>query len=172
MIDTDRLTLRPYSLPDYLPYLAMCSDADVVRFIGGEPLSPEEAWHRVMRYAGHWSLLGNGIFAVIEKGSGQYIGETGIADFHRGLGEHFDQAGEAAWVFSSQVHGRGYAFEAAEAAHIWYAAHKGHERTVCLVHPENHSSLKLAEKLGYAAFGEQSYKGHRTIMLERRPVSP
>src|SRR3546814_17524593 len=57
-----------------------------------QPLSPEEAWNRLLRYAGHWTLLGYGIFAVVEKASGRFIGETGIADFHRGLGDDFDQA--------------------------------------------------------------------------------
>ena len=171
MLETDRLILRPYLLADYMPYLAMWSDMKVVRFLGGRPLSPEDAWHRLMRYAGHWSLLGYGIFAVIEKVSGRYIGETGIADFHRGLGEQFDQAGEAAWAFAAQVQGRGYAFEAAAAAHRWYADNRRSERTVCLVHPDNHSSLRMATRLGYDPFGECSYKGEPMIMLERRQLS-
>lgn len=167
MIETDRLTLRPYLLDDYKPYLAMCSETEVVRFLGARPLSPEEAWHRVMRYAGHWSLLGYGIFAVIDRASGDYIGETGIADFHRGLGEDFDRPGEASWVFTSRVHGLGYASEAAHAAHRWYNDSKCQNRTVCLVHPENYSSLKLAARLGYVSFGERNYKEQRMVMLER-----
>src|SRR3546814_19996070 len=68
-----------------------------------QPLSPEDAWNRLLRYAGHWTLLGYGIFAVVEKASGRFIGETGIADFHRGLGDDFDQAGEAAYVFCADI---------------------------------------------------------------------
>ena len=34
LIETNRLTLRPYLLNDYQPYLAMCNDAAVVRFLG------------------------------------------------------------------------------------------------------------------------------------------
>lgn len=171
MIETERLSLRPYTLDDYAAYSAMCSDPEVVRYIGGQPLSPEDAWNRVLRYAGHWSLLGYGIFAVIEKASGRYIGETGLADFHRGIGPGFDDAGEAAWVFSSDVHGRGYAFEAADAAHRWFARQKGDTRTVCLIDPANGASLTLAARLGYSPFGEANYKGHVAILLERRPAS-
>lgn len=170
MIDTDRLLLRPYTLEYYQPYLSLCADMDVVRYIGGKPLSAEDTWNRVLRYAGHWALLGFGIFAVIERSTNQYIGETGLADFHRGIGPNFDHSYEAAWVFSPKAHGRGYAFEAAEAAHKWLAATKGPDRTVCLVHPKNTSSLRLASKLGYKAFGETDYKGSETIMLERFPV--
>ncbi len=167
MIETDRLTLRPYSLADYQPYLTMCSEIEVMRFLGGQPISPEEAWHRVMRYAGHWSLLGYGIFAVFEKSTGDYVGETGIADYHRGLGEGFDEAGEASWVFSAKVHGRGYALEAAEAAHHWFTSHTGRRRTVCLVHPDNLASLRIATRLGYAEFGKRRYKEQLLTMLER-----
>lgn len=145
----------------------MCSDLKVMHFLGGKPLSPEDAWNRVMRYAGHWSLLDYGIFAVIEKETGRYIGETGLADCHRGLGEDFDRSDEAAWVFSGDAQGRGYAIEAAKAAHGWYGTQRDRARTVCLIHPDNHLSLKLADKLGYRVFGEQSYKGYPTLMLER-----
>src|SRR3546814_2786705 len=44
-----------------------------------QPLSPEDAWNRLLRYAGHWTLLGYGIFAVVEKASGRFIGEIGRA---------------------------------------------------------------------------------------------
>ncbi len=169
-IDTERLTLRPYDLADHAPYCAMCSDPEVVRYLGGEPLSAEEAWNRILRYTGHWTLLGYGLFAVIEKASGRYVGETGIADYHRGLGPGFDDAGEAAWIFATRVHGRGYAHEAASAAHDWYAAHSGGSRTVCLIHPDNGASRALAAKLGYAAFGETTYRGQPALMLERDPA--
>src|SRR3546814_11723986 len=35
MIETERLSLRPYTLADYTPYSAMCLDPEVVRYIGG-----------------------------------------------------------------------------------------------------------------------------------------
>ncbi|WDA36920.1 MULTISPECIES: GNAT family N-acetyltransferase [Sphingobium] len=167
MIETERLRLRPYTLADFAPYCAMWSDMDLMRHIGGVAPSPEDAWNRILRYEGHWSLLGYGIFAVIEKASGRYVGETGLADFHRGLGDDFDKAGEAAWIFSSEVHGRGYAFEAACAAHDWYARRKGAGRTVCLIDPANDPSLRLAARLGYAPFREAVYKGRTAVMLEK-----
>jgi RimJ/RimL family protein N-acetyltransferase len=167
MIETERLSLRPNIIEDHAAYLNMCSDPEVMRYIGGQTLSSEDAWNRILRYAGHWSLLGYGMFAVIEKASGRFIGETGIADFHRGIGPDFDDVGEAAWVFSPEVHGRGYAWEAAEAAHRWFARQKGDIRTVCLIDPANGPSLALAARLGYSPFGEANYKGRMAVMLER-----
>jgi RimJ/RimL family protein N-acetyltransferase len=166
-IETERLILRPYTLADYQPYLAMCSDPVVTRFLGGQAFSAEDAWNRLLRYAGHWSLLGYGLFAVIEKSTGDYIGETGLANFRRGLGENFDNFGEASWTFSTRVHGLGIAFEAADAAHRWYTDRMVEWRTVCLIHETNTSSLKMAERLGYTEFGEKVYRGQPMIMLQR-----
>ncbi|TVV76908.1 GNAT family N-acetyltransferase [Sphingomonas solaris] len=92
------------------------------------------------------------MFAVIKKVSCRFVGETGIADFHRCIGHGFDDVGEAAWVFSSEVHGRGYAFEAADAAHRWFARQKGDSQTVCLIDPANGPSLAQAARLGYSPF--------------------
>jgi RimJ/RimL family protein N-acetyltransferase len=107
------------------------------------------------------------MFASIRKDTGEYIGETGIANYRRGLGDSFDKFGEAGWIFSGLVHGQGYAFEAAQAAHKWYHNHMGQNRTVCLIDPDNTSSLKLATRLGYAAFDSKIYKGRAMVMLER-----
>lgn len=171
MIETDRLLLRQYALTDHPQYVAMCSDPEVMRFVGGKPLPPEDVWNRILRYAGHWQLLGFGIFAVFEKDTGQYIGETGIADFHRGLGPEFDNSREAGWIFTTRVHGRGYAFEAADAVHSWYDASRNSPRTVCIIHPDNAASLRMAAKLGYTPFGETQYKDAPVVMLERIPTA-
>ena len=48
----------------------MWSDAEVTRFIGGKPLSGEEVWARILRYAGHWSMLGYGYWLIEEKATG------------------------------------------------------------------------------------------------------
>ena len=58
------------------------------------------------------SLLGYGLLVVEERPAGRVVGEVGLADFHRGLGEDFDPFPEFAWMMASEVHGRGYATEA------------------------------------------------------------
>src|SRR5262245_35851362 len=142
MIETERLLLRPYRLEDYEPYLAMVSDPDL-DFPSRQLITPEEAWHRLMRYVGHWTLLGYGNFAIIEKVTGEYVGETGLWDAHRGMGEDFDEYDEAGWFIARQSHGRGFAFEAAEAAHNWYEGFRGASRTVCMIDPDNQPSIRL-----------------------------
>ena len=167
MMETDRLVLRPYNIGDFEGYLKMVSDPNVVRFLGGQPMPAEDAWNRLLRYAGHWTLFGFGMFAVLEKSTGLFSGETGVADFHRGLSQHFDGVGEAAWVFTSESQGRGFASEAALAALNWYSSSANRRRTVCLIAPDNQPSLVLAEKLGYAPFGNVVYRGGPFVTLER-----
>ena len=167
MIETDRLLLRPYNTGDFDDYLNMVSDPSVVRFLGGQPIAAEDAWNRILRYAGHWALLDFGMFAVFERATGLFIGETGLADFHRGLGHNFDGVAEAAWVFTPASQGRGYAYEAAMAALKWYGSSIDGRRTVCLIAPDNRRSLVLADKLGYIPFGNVVYRGGPYVMLER-----
>lgn len=169
MIETERLRLRRPELADLDAVHAMRSDQQVVRFIGGKPITREEAWQRLARTAGHWSLLGYGMFAIIEKASGNYVGEAGLMQAHRGFGPAFDPFPEAGWVFARGAQGKGYATEAAGAAHDWFAGQFGPRRSVSIIAPENTASLGVAAKLGYRAFGSTVYHGHAVTMLERTP---
>lgn len=168
MIETDRLILRPHTLEDYEGMTAMFGDPAFFRLSGISPQSREDVWHRLLRYHGHWSAFGWGLFAIIDKTTGQFIGETGLADFHRGLGEPFDPFPEAAWALMPSVQGKGYALEAVTAAHGWFDAHRP-QRTVCIIDPINVPSQKVATALGYTAFGDTTYKGHIVTMYERYP---
>ena len=172
MIETDRLALRPFNIGDFDDYLKMVADPDVARSLSGQPMPAEDAWNRLLRYAGHWAIFGFGMFAAFERSTGRFIGETGLADFHRGLGHGFDGVGEASWVFTSESQGRGYAYEAAMAVLKWYGNSADRQRTVCLIAPDNRPSLVLAEKLGYVPFGNVLYRGGPFVMLSRVSEQP
>ena len=64
VLRTDRLTMRPHRLEDFPDTAALWADPEVVRFIGGHPLSREESWARFLRYLGHWTALGFGYWTV------------------------------------------------------------------------------------------------------------
>ncbi|WP_395397999.1 GNAT family N-acetyltransferase [Novosphingobium sp. BL-8A] len=147
MIETERLLLRPPVLADFEASAAMFADADVTAHIGGTPLDRETAWTRFLRDAGHWSLHPFGLFTVIEKASGAYVGKVGYAHFQRDLGLS-NAAIEMSWTLASGFHGRGYASEAGRAAQAWFDATHG-LRTACLIAPANLPSLRLADRLGY-----------------------
>lgn len=169
MIETENLHLRRPEIGDLDAIHAMRSNPDIVRHLGGRTLSREEAWHRLTRIAGQWVLRGYGMFAVVEKRSGAFVGEVGLFDGCRGLAPDFDNAPEAGWILAAAAHGKGYASEAAAAAHRWFAAAHGDQRSVCIIAPDNHASLRVAQKLGYKSFGQVDYQGSSVTMLERVP---
>jgi len=167
VVETERLRLRGHRLEDFADCASMWSDPFVTRFIGGKPFSEEEVWTRFLRHIGHWSLMGFGYWVVEEKDTGSFVGELGFADFKRDIQPSLKGMPEMGWALVSKVHGKGYATEAAGAAVAWEDAHFGSGQTVCIIHPENFASIRVAEKCGYKEFRRSTYKGHPTIMFAR-----
>ena len=166
-LETPRLVLRPHRREDFDAVARMSSEPETFRFSERGPMSRDEAWTRLLRNAGHWSLFGYGIFAIEEKGTGRFVGEAGFSHFERGLGSDFDPHPEGAWTIAEWAQGRGYATEAVEAALHWTVARLGAERTVCLIHSGNQASLRVAAKLGYSTFRQCVYRGYEALLFER-----
>jgi RimJ/RimL family protein N-acetyltransferase len=164
---TDRLHLRPHRRDDAEQLLAMWQDPVVVRHFGGQPVSEEDSWNRLLRYVGHWVVNGHGLWAVEELESGRYIGDVGLFEGRRGLGERFDGAPEAGWVLAPAGHGKGYAREAVAAALNWGQSVHGWARTVCMIDPDNAPSFRTAAALGYHVFETRPYRGKDIVLLER-----
>ena len=145
----------------------MWSDPNVARYTVGKPLSEEECWSRLLRYVGHWSVLGFGYWVAEEKTTGEFVGEIGFADYKRDLQPSLKGIPEIGWVLASKAHGRGYATEAVRAAVEWGDEHFLRARTACIIMPENLASIRVAEKCGYRELTRTTYKGHSTLLFVR-----
>ncbi len=167
VVETERLSLRGHRLEDFSDCAAMWADPVVTRHLGGKPFSEEETWARFLRYVGHWGLMGFGYWAIEEKETGRFIGELGFADFKRDIDPSIKGVPELGWVLASRAHGKGYATEAARAAIAWGETHFAKARTVCIIHPENLASIRVAEKCGYKQLQRATYKNHATLLFER-----
>jgi RimJ/RimL family protein N-acetyltransferase len=167
VIETERLRLRAHRVEDLAACAAMWAEESVTRFIGGKPLSEDETWLRVLRHAGHWTLLGFGYWVVEEKTTRQFLGEAGLAEFRREIQPPIVGTPEAGWVFAPSAHGRGYAREAMQAVLAWGESRFGGRRSVCLIDPQNAASLRLAERLGFKEEVRTTFHGHATIVLGR-----
>jgi RimJ/RimL family protein N-acetyltransferase len=143
------------------------ADPIVARYIGGKPLTEEESWKKFLRYAGHWSLLGFGYWAVEEKETGHFIGELGFADYKRDIRPSLGNTPEAGWIFSPVAHGKGYASEALREVLAWGDARFAEVRTVCLIRPGNAPSIRLAEKFSYKSVRRTTYKDREAILFSR-----
>ncbi len=167
VVETDRLRLRGHRIGDFSDCATMWADPAVTRYIGGRPFAEEEVWSRVLRYVGHWLWLGFGYWALEEKATGRYIGDVGFADYKREIQPSIEGLPELGWVLASGVHGKGYATEAVRAAITWGEAHFGPGQTVCVIHPDNQPSLRVAEKCGFQESVRTTYKDQPAILLAR-----
>jgi len=67
VLETERLILRGHRPDDFPAYAQMWADPAVTRFIGGAPLSEEDAWAKYSRLFGQWQLLGFGFWCLTDK---------------------------------------------------------------------------------------------------------
>lgn len=167
VLETERLRLRAHRVDDLPQCAAMWAEAGVTRFIGGKPLTEEETWFRMLRHAGHWTLLNFGYWVVEEKATGQFLGEAGLAEFRREIEPSIVGTPEAGWVFAGASHSKGYASEAMRTILAWGETRFGNDRSVCLIDPENTPSLRLAERLGFREEVRTTFRDHATIILGR-----
>ena len=142
--ETERLVLRPPTLDDFEDFAAMCADPEVMRYIAsdGQALSRFAAWQSLCSAVGHRSLRGYGMFAVIERQTGSFVGRVGPW-FPEGWVEF-----EVGWTIRSKCWGRGYATEAAKACIAYSFNELGRTHLVSLILPGNVRSIRVAEKAG------------------------
>jgi RimJ/RimL family protein N-acetyltransferase len=151
-LESERLTFRGHRLDDLGECAAMWGDPQVTRHIGGVPFALEEVWARLLRYVGHWELLGFGYWVIREKASGRFVGEVGFADFKRPLDPPLG-APEMGWALASWSHGRGKSNLRAS-------------RTACIIDPGNLASIHVAEKCGFKETSRTSYKGKPVFLFD------
>jgi RimJ/RimL family protein N-acetyltransferase len=144
----------------------MWADPHVTKHILERPLTQEECWSRLLRYLGHWALLGFGYWVVVEKHTGNFIGEAGFSDYKRDIKPSLDNVPEIGWVLTKHAQGKGFATEAVRAITAWGDAHF-QTRTACIIAPGNTASFRVADKCGYHEVLRTTYHGHPTVMLSR-----
>jgi RimJ/RimL family protein N-acetyltransferase len=140
-LETERLILRPMAEEDMEAFAAFHADEAAMKFIGGT-LSREVSWRVVAVHAGSWALQGFGMFSVIEKESGRWVGRLGPwrPDGWPGT--------EVGWGLSRASWGKGYATEGATAAIDWALDTLGWTDVIHCIAPENLGSAAVATRLG------------------------
>jgi RimJ/RimL family protein N-acetyltransferase len=141
-LETARLVLRPFGEEDLDSYAAICADPDVMRYVGGRPLTRPGAWRAIATYVGHQRLRGYGLWALVEKATGRLIGRAGLwrPEGWPGL--------EVGWLLDRRRWGQGFATEAGRAALGFAFGLLRADHVVSVIHPENAASIRVAERLG------------------------
>jgi RimJ/RimL family protein N-acetyltransferase len=92
--------------------------------------------------AGHWVLKGFGMFSVVEKGSGRWIGRVGPLQPEGWPGP------EVGWGILREHWGKGYATESAAAALDFAFDVLEWRDVIHCIDPANLASAAVAERLG------------------------
>src|SRR3954469_10357700 len=168
VLQTERLTLRPFRAGDADAQAAMMGDAQVMRHLGGHPLAREDSWRKLLCGAGLWRLFGFGYWAVERRADGAMIGQVGFAEFMRDMAPSIVGAPEMGWLFSHEAAGQGFATEAALAGLAWIDEALSPAETVAIIDPANAASIRGAEKCGFVAGDPALYRAEPILLLRRR----
>lgn len=142
-IGTARLWLRPPQLSDFDGFAQMLGNEEAARHIGGQ--APRAAaWRRFLQQPGAWAVQGFGMFSVLDKATGEWLGQAGPWRPEGWPGN------EIGWAFRREAWGQGFATEAATAAIDWAFEHLGWTSIIHCIAPENAASQRLAQRLGSA----------------------
>src|SRR4051812_48549626 len=107
-LTTERLLLRPWKPEDRAPFAALNADAEVMEHFPAL-LSREESDAAIDRYRQRLESLGYAFWALEVRGTGEFIGMTGIQNVP--FDAHFTPAVEIGWRLVRSAWGHGYASE-------------------------------------------------------------
>ena len=145
MLTTQRLVLRRPQRRDLEPFVRLCADAAVMRFIGhGRPLDRPSAEVAFEVMLAHWDRHGLGLRCALDRASGEHLGFVGLAVVPPGGAAAGET--EIGWRLRRSAWGRGLATEGARA--VRDDAAPRHEALVAIARRENHASRRVMDKLG------------------------
>lgn len=155
---TERLRLRPFRRSDFDDYAALYADPEVVQHLGGgDPWDRGRSWRHMAFLLGCWQLGRPGMWVVEQRETGTFVGTVGFSEPEGWPGC------ELAWVLARRWWGLGYATESARAAlaqafDVWHR-----DRVISLIYPDNHASVRVAERIGERLQGRLHHFGRAML---------
>lgn len=138
---TERLILRPPAVEDFPRWADFMADPETARFIGGVQ-APSQTWRLICAVAGMWALTGEGMFSILERSTGLWVGRIGPLHPYGWPGR------EVGWSLHRDATGKGYAVEAAAAAMNYAFDVLGWDDVIHCIDPDNLASAAVARRLG------------------------
>lgn len=146
--ETERLILRPFTTEDVDAYHTQIrGDPDVMQFLLSKPQTREQVATIIERLLGAWERDKLGMWAVIEKASGAFIGHAGLWMIQN------TPDVEVAYALGKAYWGKGYATEAARESLRFGFEDCKLPKIVAVAKEENAASRHVLEKIGMAFVG-------------------
>jgi RimJ/RimL family protein N-acetyltransferase len=161
IIETPRLLLRHFAESDLDEMVGLMANPDFMRFSTGvftREKTTDFLFNRVIApaRAGKPSL-----FALILREEQKLIGYCG---FYRQIVDEIEEI-EIGYRLHPDYWNRGLATEAARAVYDYAFSVLKLDRVISLIHPENHPSLRVAEKNGMTLEKETIFRGFPTLVF-------
>ncbi|HEY0428052.1 MAG TPA: GNAT family N-acetyltransferase [Pyrinomonadaceae bacterium] len=154
MLETEHLIIRKFTPADACELIALRSDPEVSKYLGGSRMQNAEAVERRMQfYIGCYAEYGFGMCAMIWKETDEMIGWSGL--------QPLEETGktEVGYGMAKKFWRRGIGYECARAWLEFGFTKTGLEKIVAIAQPENTGSWRIMEKLGMHFEGIEEHYG-------------
>jgi RimJ/RimL family protein N-acetyltransferase len=155
ILTTERLRLEPIDDHHFDGLQAMNRLPEVMRFISGEPETPEQTRAMIPLVKGRWAEYGFSWWAFIERASGRLVGAGCIQH----LGRDPANPHEIGWRLVPDCWGKGLASEAARAMAAFAFDTLDAPTLVAVCLPENTASRRVMDSLGMHYRGLETWYG-------------
>ena len=145
VLQTERLSIRRLSIEDAPFILELVNEPSWIRFIGDRGVRSLDAARAYLLKGpiAMYERCGFGLYLVARKDDGVPLGMCGL--IQRDALPDVD----IGFAFLPRYWGKGYALEAAAAVLAYGRSALGLGRIVAITSPDNQSSIKLLEKIGF-----------------------
>lgn len=173
ILETERLILRELEQTDFGDLCLILQDESVMTAYEGA-FSGAEVQEWLNRQRSRYEVDGFGLWAVLSKGSGIFLGQCGLTMQDCG-GKRVVEVG---YLFKRQYWGRGYATEAARACKRYAFDTLGCAEVYSIIRDTNLASQRVAERNGMTRRGSfvKHYRGvdmpHYVYSVTREEDAP
>ncbi len=143
MRTTDRLVLRPFRDTDLEPWVAMNTDPEVMKYLGGKPLSREESEAITTGVNQRYETDGTGFLAIERRSDGAFLGACGLQ-----REPWYPDDMELGWRLAREYWGHGYATEAASSWMAYGFTELELPRIISITDTPNERSIAVMRRLG------------------------
>ena len=162
ILHSARLRFEPMAPAHYDGLRILNADPQVMRYISGQPETPEETRAAIARVGARWNTLGYSWWSLIERDTVELVGAGCIQH----LGHDPANPHEIGWRLRPDRWGRGYALEAAQRM-ARFAFEELKAPLLCAIcDPANAPSRRVMEKLGMRFRGEEVWHARPALAYE------